>query len=205
MKTNIITLKPGDSILRNKNPRFIYSYKPPIQNSLSKRNLIHHLVGTPSELKFLRAEPLNFHLNLMVIESSLPEVFSALLLISFSQKQKFLVRLISILKDINPLNFNQASNQPYYELRIQNLLFLILQKDIVDSKPRDFSVPPPSINYQSLDIPWFEIKKIRSFLFEKIAIHCPLEEVSIYSNNESIESQNSSCLEIAIPLDLVVI
>ncbi|WP_417611549.1 HpaII family restriction endonuclease [Owenweeksia hongkongensis] len=193
MKAKTVTLKSGDLVLKNKKPQFIYSYQPAIHHGLSKQNIIHCLFRKPSEFKFLRTEPLNFHLNLMVIESSLPEVLSALLLISYSQKSKCLTELISILKDINPLNFNLANNQPYYELRIQNFLFLVLQENIVDSKPQDFSVPPPSINYNSKDIPGFEIKRIRSLLFENITLPCGLSEIAIQSENE-----------ISIPFDLAV-
>ncbi len=193
MKAKTISLKSGDLVLKSKKPRFIYSYQPAIHHGLSKQNIIHRLLRKPSEFKFLRTEPLNFQLNLMVIESSLPEVLSALLLISCSQKRKCLTELISILKDINPLNFNLANSQPYYELRIQNFLFLVLQENIVDSKPQDFSVPPPSINYNSKNIPGLEIQRIRSFLFENIILRCHLSEITIRSDNE-----------ISIPFDLAV-
>lgn len=63
-----------------------------------------------------------FYNNLLLIDSSLPQIVAEMMLISYSNRKVKLKEVVDDLKRKNPLNFDYSRKQDFYEHKIKRLL-----------------------------------------------------------------------------------
>lgn len=95
-------------------------------NSVSGRSKIKdritELQTKGAQLEFISTETNIFGSNLTLIDSSLPQIISELLLKFFTSKLSKTNDLVADLTKRNPLNYNLDSNHPYYNYKIKRFL-----------------------------------------------------------------------------------
>ena len=94
-----------------------------IDNSLFILNKLTYLKENNRKIKFYDIESENFKLNLELIDSKLPEILSHMLLYRYSKLRKNKVNsLLELIKEVNPLNYKNTLNHPFYEYKIKRFL-----------------------------------------------------------------------------------
>jgi type II restriction enzyme len=87
------------------------------------KNRIKYINDHGGELVFDSIESETLKLNLILIDSLLPDILSNLLLYYYTQTAKAKVKdLIKYINELNPLNFNLSEKHPLYEHKIKNFL-----------------------------------------------------------------------------------
>jgi type II restriction enzyme len=74
------------------------------------------------KLIFETIENLNFYANLSLIDSSLPQIISEILLIYNSSKLSSILDLTTLLTSENPLAFDLSMGHPFYSYKIKKFL-----------------------------------------------------------------------------------
>lgn len=84
---------------------------------------LKYLTDNGCDLKFSAIESETFQLNLMLIDSRLPEIMAHLLKYKYTRNDgNNLKEMLKIINRENPLKFNNTQKHPYYEYKIKNFL-----------------------------------------------------------------------------------
>lgn len=63
-----------------------------------------------------------FYENLLLVDSSMPEILARLLVLSYSTDTRRLDQLTDIMTDLNPLGFPMTANTKYYEAKVKRFI-----------------------------------------------------------------------------------
>ncbi len=86
-------------------------------NSLG--NLLNAVYNNDGCLIMSSVEPESFNSDLIMIESSLPQILAQLLIASCSYTNKEFSELAACLEKYNPLKFNQSLGHKFYEYKLK--------------------------------------------------------------------------------------
>lgn len=86
------------------------------------RDRISKINDFAGKLIFAGVDSPVFDSNLVMIDSNMPEIVSALLLLYFSGDGSRLNQLANILQDNNPIEYDTSRNHKFYEYKIKRLL-----------------------------------------------------------------------------------
>ena len=95
-------------------------------------NFIFKVEG--DNLELARIEPALFELDLILIESSLPQLLAAMLVKSYKDGVCKFSRLLHLLEVSNPLKFDQSLGHKFYEYKLKKFLMTLVQ----DRSPYDY-------------------------------------------------------------------
>lgn len=125
----------ADSTLFNpsKNSNFIYrimgqNLKPEkvaYINSISTSGKVRdrlNQIQSNNTLEYCDVEGTTFKSNLQLIDTRMPEIIAAMLLISYSRIANKISHIIKKLEEYNPLSFDGVYTHPMYKYKIKNLL-----------------------------------------------------------------------------------
>ncbi len=114
--TNFIYEIEGESLL-DLDVINLIEEKPKIVNRIAK------LKENGFKIHFHDIQSKTLKLNLQLIDSDLPEILAALLLIKYSNTGvSTIVKTLEILKSENPLTFDLSEGHPFYEYKLKNFL-----------------------------------------------------------------------------------
>ncbi len=92
-------------------------------NTKTIKEKIAKIIDCGYEIIFDKVANENFELNLKVIDTSLPQILGEMLLLNNSySNSSYLIDLIKLLTEKNPLNVNLSKGHPFYEYKIKNFL-----------------------------------------------------------------------------------
>jgi len=93
-----------------------------IQTKTKLRDRLNKIYESGLKLEFVETENLTFNSNLQVIDSLLPLIISEMLLLYYNGMANTLKDLLSQINQINPCNFNNNFEHPFYEYKIKNFI-----------------------------------------------------------------------------------
>ncbi len=110
---------PGETVSRIN--AMLYRGKADIQGR------VRAILQEGAALEFTNIKPSKtgeeiFMENLILIDSSLPEIIAHLLLLSYTEESRYLDRLTDILTDRNPLGFSMKTNRKLYEAKVKRFV-----------------------------------------------------------------------------------
>ena len=83
---------------------------------------ITELVRLGFEIKFHKIQSQNLQLNLMLIDSQLPDILANLVLLKYKKEKSSIKELLTAIKMENPLGYDSSKGHPFYEYKIKNFL-----------------------------------------------------------------------------------
>ncbi|MGQ1890930.1 HpaII family restriction endonuclease [Thermophagus sp. OGC60D27] len=121
-------LNPGKTtnfIYKIENTELTESQIKEINSIDSKRKIkerIKKIEGYSGELRFFKTENSVFGGNLTLIDSSLPRIMAEIVYLFFASDYSKTVDLVKELSRINPIEYSDESNHPFYSYKIKRLL-----------------------------------------------------------------------------------
>lgn len=106
--------------LKNFNKQTLIESKETGKSKISLR--LTELENLGFNIEFQKIQSENLQLNLMLIDSQLPEILAQLLIVRYKTGKSQMDELIKIINTQNPLCFNLDNNHPFYEYKIKNFL-----------------------------------------------------------------------------------
>ena len=89
-------------------------------------------------LTFEKIEPILFELDLILIESSLPQILAAMLIKAYKDGVCKFSELLHWLEFSNPLRFDQSFGHKFYEYKVKKFLMTLVQ----GRSPYDYKSQP---------------------------------------------------------------
>jgi hypothetical protein len=74
------------------------------------------------KIEFVKIQSENLQLNLVLIDSQLPEILASLVYNYYKTGKSKVKELLEEINQQNPMNFDQSMNHPFYEYKIKNFL-----------------------------------------------------------------------------------
>ncbi|MEJ8817405.1 HpaII family restriction endonuclease [Lacibacter sp. H407] len=91
--------------------------KPKITNRINK------LISDGYSIQFKTIQSENFLLNLQLLDGDLPRILAELLLIKYKYSKSKTKELLSLVEQINPLNYDLGKGHPFYKYKLTSLLY----------------------------------------------------------------------------------
>ena len=86
------------------------------------KDRIERIENLGGDFEFLQAENSIFESNLTLIDSALPEILSRIIFNFFTSRTSKVSNLVDEIARINPINYSQENNHPFYSYKIKKFL-----------------------------------------------------------------------------------
>lgn len=97
-----------------------------VYSNSNRKSKISHRLNELERLKlnleFIKTDSDTLGLNLRLIDSDLPEILAFALYYKYKDGISRVTKIIQLLNKINPMNYDQSMNHPFYEYKIKNFL-----------------------------------------------------------------------------------
>lgn len=86
------------------------------------KDRVQRIIDCKGVLKFTKTESVVFGNNLILIDSSLPQILAEIVFLFFHSSHFQTADLVEEISKINPLGFNLETNHPFYSYKMKRLL-----------------------------------------------------------------------------------